>query len=249
MNASCRVEEPSVSNAGIALEGLRLRLDIRILPGSAKNGPRGRVRARVLEAELGERRLPMYRWAAVMVGLGVLIATVVVWIAAPVRRSPELTPPQPPTMTAGAPPWPSTRPALAGSAGVRGGDDAGLRNPAAEPSRVRPAPALEPRAPDLAASRASRLPASRQPSAPRRASARRTPPTDPQERAPSSPRASAERERPATRAGQQPATSARGQAPLSAPTPSRTIDEGAVGAESQAPRPRADMLDLFADPK
>jgi hypothetical protein len=88
MSAECRVEGLPLSAADISIDGLRLRLDIRIVPRAQGDAASGDSAAmfRVVSAKIAAKsRVPAYQWAAMMVGLGVLVVALVLWFAAPAR--------------------------------------------------------------------------------------------------------------------------------------------------------------------
>jgi hypothetical protein len=154
MTAECRVEALPLSGADICIDGLRLRLDIRIVPRSKEAAATGDTDAlfRVVTAKLSRVPvMPAYQWAAVMFGVGVLLVAVTLWIAGP-REAPILpehrataapaTPApktriEPPRREAAAPQSSAPVPALATAAESRG------PVPVAVPA---PAPALTPSA-------------------------------------------------------------------------------------------------------
>jgi hypothetical protein len=84
ISGECRVEPVGLATGRqLALEGLRLRLDLRIVPGSAENGSAAAV-WRIEDRRVRTLRLrvpAVYRRAAMITGLGVLCISLVIWFA------------------------------------------------------------------------------------------------------------------------------------------------------------------------
>lgn len=88
MSAECRVEHVSLEGAQIAIDGLRLRLDLRIVPRSARAGSAdGTGILDVVSATLRSTRAPVYQVAAVVLGVGVLLVALLLWFMAPARST------------------------------------------------------------------------------------------------------------------------------------------------------------------
>jgi hypothetical protein len=86
MSAECRVQALPLSGADISIDGLRLRLDIRIVPRSKDSAASTDTDAilRVVSAKLSRvPEMPAYQWAAVMLGVGFLLVAITLWIAKP----------------------------------------------------------------------------------------------------------------------------------------------------------------------
>src|SRR5689334_20051110 len=84
ISGECRVEPVGLATGRqLALEGLRLRLDLRIVPDSAQDGSAAAIwriedgRVRTLRLGVPE----VYRRAAMIAGLGVLCVSLAIWFA------------------------------------------------------------------------------------------------------------------------------------------------------------------------
>ena len=122
ISGECRVEPIGLSTGHqLALEGLRLRLDLRIVPGTAEDGSA----AAIWRVEDGRvRTLPLgvpavYRRAAVLSGLGVLAVAIGIWLAGSRAPSDGVT----------ASPIITTTVAPAAEGGTSGGASAGPHSP------------------------------------------------------------------------------------------------------------------------
>lgn len=84
ISGECRVEPVGLSTGHqLALEGLRLRLDLRIVPGTAEDGSAAAI-WRVEDGRIRTLRLgvpEVYRRAAMLAGGGVLVLALVIWFA------------------------------------------------------------------------------------------------------------------------------------------------------------------------
>ena len=84
ISGECRVEPVGLSTGHqLALDGLRLRLDLRIVPGTAEDGSAAAI-WRVEDGRIRTLRLgvpEVYRRAAMLTGVGVLVLALVIWFA------------------------------------------------------------------------------------------------------------------------------------------------------------------------
>jgi hypothetical protein len=126
MEGECRIEANSPSGRQVVVEGLRVRLDLRIVPGSSSAAADGSTEAmlRVASAKITTTpiEVPVYLRGAVWAGVAALTVAVAAWFAstapkplandrgpraeaAPVQKSPhpELHPPPKREVPAAAP--------------------------------------------------------------------------------------------------------------------------------------------------
>jgi hypothetical protein len=84
ISGECRVEPVGLTTGHqLALDGLRLRLDLRIVPGTAEDGSAAAI-WRVEDGRIRTLRLgvpEVYRRAAMLTGVGVLVLALAVWFA------------------------------------------------------------------------------------------------------------------------------------------------------------------------
>lgn len=222
MSAECRVEAPPLSAADIAIDGLRLRLDIRIVPRARGQAARDDVNAmfRVVTAKLTRAtQRPAYQWAALMVGLGTLLVAITVWIAgsgeapSPAERSAATAPvvhaaPSAPATKAEAPARADAVPAAAVTS------DPSVTSAAAPPAPIetRASPTAPPPSRSVRVRRVDASPAPKPPERPERA------------------------------------TPAATRAAVAAP-PTPSVADAIRQPVAQRPAARDDMLDLFGDTK
>ena len=238
MSAECRVEALPMAAGDISIDGLRLRLDIRIVPRNRADAASGDTDAmfRVVSAKLAASAgVPAYQWAAVMVGMGVLIMSLVVWFAggsrvtreeAPVRATAERSyTPQPlgspgPVITTPTPEVALTAPARPDAPSTVSAADARLETTVTAPPAAAPEnPNGSPRVVSPAATQPRARPDTKKASAP---------PT------------------PSATAAAAVPPAARPAATAAVPPSVGTFSPQAV---AQRPSARSDMLDLFGDPK
>ena len=98
ISGECRVEPVGLSTGHqLALDGLRLRLDLRIVPGTAEDGSAAAI-WRVEDGRIRTLRLgvpEVYRRAAMLTGVGVLVLALAVWFAGSRAPSDERVGPNP----------------------------------------------------------------------------------------------------------------------------------------------------------
>jgi hypothetical protein len=119
ISGECRVEPLGLTGRQLALDGLRLQLDLRIVPDGETGAAAAAAVWRVEDGHVATSRLgvpAIYRRAAVLAGLGALALAVVVWFAGTRTSSEERGTPTstrvsipPPSTSGGA----SAGPALA----------------------------------------------------------------------------------------------------------------------------------------
>ncbi len=170
MAGECRIEANSASGRKVVVEGLRVRLDLRIVPGSSTPAADGSTEAmlRVASAKITTAPLevPAYLRGAVWAGVGALTLALGVWFASTASK-PLVNDRGARTSGVGAPP----------GAAVEGAEAAPVQNsllPELDPLPERAAPAGAPiLAPPLAPPAPAVAPLKKGPPPPRRASAAR----------------------------------------------------------------------------
>ena len=235
ITGECRVEPLGLTpGRQLTLDGLRLRLDLRIVPG--EGGAAAAAVWRVEEAHVATLRLgvpAVYRRAAVLAGVGALALAVLVWFAGTRTASEERAPPSgahaiSTSVAARGGASPGLAGELGGAAGAAGASGTVRVSPVSGSASVPGPGSLEGVAPRVAP-----VPAETPPSAEPALSA----PPAPSPPAPSPPPAEAP---------------ARSSAPARAPTAAEGARQPAEPARARPPARAAlsrDMLELFDDTK